>query len=411
MKNNVRILIMLVLLIFSILVQSVAAENTIVVDYYYSTSCGSCKAYTEGVIDPIEANFSGKIIVNRKDVKSNTKDWNEWRDHGFKSYPAATINNETKVPKSNLTYETLEEIINAYLAEVDVNHTFDDTIIDIPFIGSVNTSGLSLPILTIVLGVLDSFNPCSFFILIFLLNLLLYVQSRRRMLLVGGIFIFFSGFFYFLFMFILFNSFLLTSEHISTVSLLAGAVALIIGIVNIKDFFFFKKGPSLSIPESKKPEVFKKMRNLVKTSYLPAIIGGTIFLAVTVNFYELLCTLGFPLIFTNRLTSYTLPLLEYYIYIFFYNVVYVIPLMIILLVFVYTLGRRKLTEWQGQKLKLLSGIMIFSFGLLFIIDHTLLENVAAPILLLVVSIISTVVISYVWKKYKKQPEEKQEEES
>ncbi|MCK5112254.1 MAG: hypothetical protein KAQ84_01810, partial [Thermoplasmatales archaeon] len=93
MKNNVRILIMLVLLIFSILVQSVAAENTIVVDYYYSTSCGSCKAYTEGVIDPIEANFSGKIIVNRKDVKSNTKDWNEWRDHGFKSYPAATINN------------------------------------------------------------------------------------------------------------------------------------------------------------------------------------------------------------------------------------------------------------------------------------------------------------------------------
>ncbi len=344
-------------------------------------------------------------------LQSNTKNWNEWRDHGFKSYPAATINNETKVPRSNLTYETLEEIINAYLAEVDVNHTFDDTIIDIPFIGSVNTSGLSLPILTIVLGVLDSFNPCSFFILIFLLNLLLYVHSRRRMLLVGGIFIFFSGFFYFLFMFILFNSFLLTSEHISTVSLLAGAVALIIGIVNIKDFFFFKKGPSLSIPESKKPEVFKKMRNLIKTSYLPAIIGGTIFLAVTVNFYELLCTLGFPLIFTSRLTSYTLPLLEYYIYIFFYNVVYVVPLMIILLVFVYTLGRRKLTEWQGQKLKLLSGIMIFSFGLLFIIDHTLLENVVAPILLLVVSIISTVVISYVWKKYKKQPEEKQEEES
>lgn len=410
MKNNVRILIMLVLLVFSILVQSAAAENMITLDYYYSESCGSCKAYTEEV-NQIEANFSEKIIVNRKDVKSNTKDWNEWRDHGFKSYPAAVINNETKVPKSNLTYETLEEIINEYLAGVDVNRTFDDTIIDIPFIGSVNTSGLSLPILTIVLGVLDSFNPCSFFILIFLLNLLLYVQSRRRMLLVGGIFIFFSGFFYFLFMFILFNSFLLTSEHISIVSLLAGAVALIIGIVNIKDFFFFKKGPSLSIPESKKPKVFKKMRNLIRTSYLPAIIGGTIFLAVTVNFYELLCTLGFPLIFTSRLTSYTLPLLEYYTYIFFYNVVYVIPLMIILLVFVYTLGRRKLTEWQGQKLKLLSGIMMFSFGLLFIIDHTLLENVAAPILLLVVSILSTVIISYVWKKYKKQPEEKQDEES
>ncbi|MCK4415989.1 MAG: hypothetical protein KAU84_02445 [Thermoplasmatales archaeon] len=411
MKNSVRILILFILLIFSILVQSAAAENMIVVDYYYSVKCGSCKVYTEGVIDPIEVNFSGKIIVNRKDVRSDTKNWNEWRDHGFKTYPAAVINNETKVPKSNLTYETLEEFINAYIAKLEVNQTFDDTLIDIPFIGSVNTSSLSLPILTIVLGGLDSFNPCSFFILIFLLNLLLYVRSRRKMLLIGGIFIFFSGFFYFLFMFVLFNSLLLTVEHISIMTLLAGAVALIIGIVNIKDFFFIKKGPSLSIPESKKPEVFKKMRNLIKTSYLPAIIGGTIFLAVTVNFYELLCTLGFPLIFTNRLTFYNMPLLEYYTYIFLYNVVYIIPLMIILLISVYTLGRRKLTEWQGQKLKLLSGIMIFSFGLLFIIDYTLLENVAAPILLLAVCIISTVIISHVWKKYKKQPEEKQNEES
>lgn len=410
MKNNIRILILLGLLVFSIMVQSAAAENIIILDYYYSESCGSCKAYTEE-INKIEANFSEKIVVNKKDVGSNTKNRDEWRNHGFKSYPAAVINNETKVPKSNLTYETLEVIINAYIAELEINQTFDDTIIDIPFIGSLNTSSLSLPILTIVLGSLDSFNPCSFFILIFLLNLLLYLQSRRRMLLVGGIFIFFSGFFYFLFMFILFNTFLLTSEHIIIISLLAGAVALVIGLVNIKDFFFFKKGPSLSIPESKKPKVFKKMRNLIRTSYLPAIIGGTIFLAVTVNFYELLCTLGFPLIFTNRLTFYNLHLIEYYTYIFFYNVVYVIPLMIILLVFVYTLGRRKLTEWQGQKLKLLSGIMIFSFGLIFIIDYTLLENVAAPILLLIVSMISTVIISIIWKNYKKQPEGKKKEEN
>ncbi|UCF11613.1 MAG: hypothetical protein JSW06_06060 [Thermoplasmatales archaeon] len=410
MKNNVRILILFGLLAFSILVQSAAAEDMIILDYYYSETCGSCRPFTEE-INEIASNFSKKIIVNKKDVRSNTTNWDEWRNHGFKSYPSAVINNETKVPKNNLTYETLEVIINAYIAELEINQTFDDTIIDIPFIGSVNTSSLSLPILTIVLGSLDSFNPCSFFILIFLLNLLLYVQSRRRMLLVGGIFIFFSGFFYFLFMFILFNTFLLTSEHIIIVSLLAGAVALFIGIVNIKDFFFFKKGPSLSIPESKKPKVFKKMRNLIRTSYLPAIIGGTIFLAVTVNFYELLCTLGFPLIFTNRLTFYNLPILEYYTYIFFYNVVYVIPLMIILLVFVYTLGMKKLTEWQGQKLKLLSGIMIFSFGLIFIVDHTLLENVVAPIVLLVVSIISTVIISYIWKNYKRQPEEKQKEES
>jgi len=406
MKNSVRILILFVFLVFSILVQSAAAENMIVVDYYYSIKCGSCKAYTEGVIDPIEANFSEKIIVNRKDIKSDTKNWNEWRDHGFNTYPAAVINNETKVPKSNLTYETLEEFINAYIAELEVNQTFDDTIIDIPFIGSVNTSSLSLPILTIVLGGLDSFNPCSFFILIFLLNLLLYVRSRRRKLLIGGIFIFFSGFFYFLFMCAMLNLILFINSVIDFVSVVAGIIAIAIGFINIKDFFFFKKGPSLSIPESKRPEVFKKMRKLVKTKHLPAVIGGTVFLAVTVNFYELICTMVYPFIFTNRLALYDMSPLGYYIYIFFYNIVYVIPLICILLVFVYTLGRMKLTEWQGRKLKLFSGIMIFSFGLIFIIDYQILENFLTPTLLLLLSIILTLIISYTWKNYTEKSEKK-----
>ncbi len=395
------LIFVLIFFTLTMIAQSAFADDLVVVDYYYSSKCGTCRVYTEEVIEPIERNFSGKIIVNIIDVRADAKVWQEFIDLGFKSYPAAMVNNKTKVPKSNLTYDTLEEIINLYLAEIESNITYEESIIEIPFIGNVNTSSLSLPILTIVLGSLDSFNPCSFFILIFLLNLLIYLQSRRRMLLVGSIFIFFSGFFYFLFMFILINSFLLTNQHISIISLLAGLIAIIIGIFNIKDFFFFKKGISLSIPESKRPEIFKKMRNLVKTSYLPAIIAGTIFLAVTVNFYELLCTLGFPLIFTSRLAFHNLPDIQYYTYIFFYNVVYVIPLMIILLLFVVTLGRRKLTELEGKKLKLLSGIMIFSFGLLFIIDYTLLENFLTPILLLGISILVTIIISYIWNKYEK----------
>jgi len=395
----------MIIFTLTILAQSAFAEDLVIVDYYYSSKCGTCRVFTEEVIDPIEMNFSGEIIVNRIDIRANAKVWQEFVDFGFKAYPAAVVNNETKIPKSNLTYDTLEYIINLYLAEIESNISYNESIIEIPFIGNVNTSSLSLPVLTIVLGVLDSFNPCSFFILIFLLNLLIYLQSRRRMLFVGSIFIFFSGFFYFLFMFILVNSLLLTNQHINIISLLAGAFAIIIGIINIKDFFFFKKGISLSIPESKKPEIFKKMRNLVKTSYLPAIIGGTIFLAVTVNFYELLCTLGFPLIFTSRLAFYNLPEIQYYTYIFFYNVVYVIPLIIILLLFVVTLGRKKLTEWEGRKLKLLSGIMIFSFGLLFIINYTLLENFITPILLLGISILATLIISYIWKKYEKKLKE------
>ena len=176
------------------------------------------------------------------------------------------------------------------------------------------------------------------------------------------------------------------------------------GILNIKDFFFFKKGASVSIPDKKKPELFEKMRNLVKTPQVATAIIGTIVLAATVNFYELLCSLGLPLVYVNRLTSYNLPASEYYMYILFYNIIYVIPLIIILLIFIITLGHRKISEWHGRILKLFSGIMLGSFGALFLIDYSILENIATPILLLFFALIITIIISQIWKKIHKKDE-------
>lgn len=398
MKSN--ILIIFVFVIISIIGQAALAQDTIVLDYFYSQKCGTCRIFTEEVIEPIEKNYSGKITVNKIDVNLNMSNRQKWLDQGFMTYPAVVINNETKIPKSNLTYVEVDKYIQLYLQKQNVSKSFDNNTIEIPFLGVINTSSLSLPVLTLVLGGLDSFNPCSFFILIFLLNLLLYVQSRKKMLLIGGIFIFFSGFFYLVFMFILFNSLILTSSYVDIITLMAGLVSITIGIINIKDFFYFKKGISLSISKNKQNEIFKKMRNLIKTTYLPAIIGGAVFLAVTVNFYELLCTLGFPLIYTTRLTYENLPLFESSLYIFIYNIFYVIPLILILCVFVFTLGRRKITEIQGRKLKLLSGIMISTFGVFFIFDYTLLENFLTPIFILFFSILLTLIISIIWSRFK-----------
>jgi hypothetical protein len=179
---------------------------------------------------------------------------------------------------------------------------------------------------------------------------------------------------------------------------IAGIFALSLGIINIKEFFFFKKGASLSIPDEKKPKLYKQMRTLVKNPHLTAALIGTIVLAGTVNFYELLCTLGLPLVFTNQLASYNLSSFEYYSYIIFYNIVYVIPLIIIVLIFVITLGKRKLTEGHGQVMKLVTGIMLSSFGILFLVNYQLLENVLTPILLLMFSLGGAGLIAMVWKK-------------
>jgi hypothetical protein len=407
MKHKRKLFLIIISGIFFLSTSTVIAEKLITVDFYYSESCHICLTYVP-IIDNITAhymrNYSGTVIIQKKEVGSNATNRNEMLARGV-SFPSVVINNETKIPKANLTYEELTEAINGYIDNLGIHKTYNQSVLYLPWFGRVDLSSFSLPVLTVVLAGLDSFNPCSFFILIFLLNLLLYLQSKRRMLLVGGIFIFFSGLFYLFFMFILLSSLLLTKDYIQIISIVAGIVALLMGILNIKDFFFFKKGPSLSMPPEKQKETFKKMRKLVKSPSLLAMLGGTMFLAVTVNFYELICTLEFPWIFTNILNTYDLQTFDYYLYLIFYNIVYVIPLIIILIVFTFTLGSKKLSEWQGRSLKLLSGIMIFSFGIFFLIDYKLLEIVITPIALLGISIVLTVVISFLWKRYREKPPE------
>jgi thiol-disulfide isomerase/thioredoxin len=406
MMRKSKLSLIILFFVFLFLIQSVAAEGLVVVNFYYSESCGSCDAF-KPIIRQIEDDerYAGKIVVNWKEVGSNDTNRQEWRDFGFYGYPSAVVyidkDNAAKLPKDNLTYIEMSNIIDAFLSEGIHNQTYDSNILqfDMPFVGrvTINLTGLSLPVLTVLLGAVDSANPCSIFILFILLSLLIHSHSRKRMLLVGGIFIFFSGLWYFIFMFVLLRT--IGALEAGILSIVIGSIAIIFGIFNIKDFFFPKKGASLSIPEDKKPGLFKQMRDIVKNPSVFAAIGGTIFLAVTVNLFELLCSLQWPLYYIARLSMYDLPEMQNYMYMVFYNVVYVIPLIVILLLFVFSIGRMKISEWQGQKLKLFSGIMIFSFGLLFLIDYKILENVLTPIVLLIFSIIFTFVISYIWKKY------------
>lgn len=399
------IIVASMLFLFQFIIQPVLAEEKIVVEYFYNSKCGTCRVYTV-MMEEIEQSYADdEVIFLVLDVKYQDN-YSKLAEYDLFPYPCAVVNGETKIPKANMTDEYVISVIDSYLAGLEPNETVDvnQSFIDIPFFGVVNVTGFSLPVLTVVLGGLDSFNPCSIFILFILLGLLLQAQSRRRMLLVGGIFVFFSGFIYFIFMSLLLNVFLLT-ENIAVVSVIAGIVALSLGAFNIKDFFFFKKGSSLSIPDDKKPGLYRRMRELVKTPYLTVVIVGTIILAITVNTFELFCTLGFPFIFTKSLTVHGLSGFEYYLYLFFYNVVYVIPLIVIVVIFAFTLGRYKLSEWSGRILKLLPGIMMSSFGVVFIVDVQLVQNVLILLLLLIFSVCSTFIVSFIWKRYVEKKED------
>lgn len=382
----------------------VLAQTAVEVEFFYSSSCGTCEQYKPVLYD-LEDAYANNSDVGFfwKAIDQNDSYYEDWHNYSLISYPTLVISNESNFTalehyQNEFTYDKAVLAIDGYLANISVDVEEDPNVIYVPFVGMVNTSAFSLPLLTVVLGALDSFNPCSFFVLIFLLNLLIYMKSRKRMMLVGGIFIFFSGLFYMIFMFLLFSAISYVWEYISWVSLGIGSVCMVIGAFNIKEFFFFKKGPSISIPDSKKPKLYKRMRGLVNTTYLPAVVAGAVFLAATVNFYELLCTAGLPVVFTSNLAAAGLSESAQLFYIVAYNIVYVIPLIIILSVFVYTLGKRKLSEWGGRQLELMSGLMIFSFGVIFLVDHKLLEMFWTPILLLLGCILTTLILGNVWKR-------------
>jgi hypothetical protein len=142
------------------------------------------------------------------------------------------------------------------------------------------------------------------------------------------------------------------------------------------------------------------MRKLMKSTSLFSILAGTAILAIAANSYELLCTAGFPLVYTRILTLHNLSNLSYYLYLIFYNAVYVIPLLIIVIVFTVTLGRKTLSEQQGRILKLVSGTMMLGLGGVLIVNPEVLNNTVISFLLLMGALSVSALVVSVTRKLK-----------
>jgi hypothetical protein len=261
------------------------------------------------------------------------------------------------------------------------------TVLALPLIGRTDFSTMPLLALTVILGALDSFNPCAFFVLFSLLGILVHARSRVRMLAVGGVFVLFSGIVYFVFMAAWLNVFLYVGQ-MQVITTAAGVVALCIAGINIKDYFLFKQGISLTIPEGRKPGLFARMRGLLRESSVPAMLFGTMVLALAANTYELLCTAGFPLVFTRILTLNHLRPVEYFLHLALYNVVYILPLATVVAVFSFTLGARKLSETQGRAMKLVSGLMMLGLGTVVLVNPVLFNNVLVGVGLLAFALLA-----------------------
>ena len=205
-----------------------------------------------------------------------------------------------------------------------------------------------------------------------MLSVLVNIRDRWKIIAIAGTFVVVSGLAYLAFMAAWLNLFMLIGIA-RPVQIALGIFAIAIGLINVKDFVAFKRGFSLSIPESSKPGLYRRVREIVNAKYLTAAIAGAIALAVVVNMIELLCTAGLPALYTQILTLQQLPPWENYAYLGLYISAYMLDDTLLLGAVVVTLSHRKLQEREGQWLKLISGLVIFVLGLVMIFRPSWLQ--------------------------------------
>lgn len=371
---------------------AVAAEppaKETVLYFFYGKGCPHCAA-AEPFLDAMKKKYPSLAV----------KDFETWHNEDNALYfvklseacgtkvsgvPAFFIGEDVFVGFNRKTAESLERKIDACAAfgcpdpamKLKCGDTTysrlseQDTIVELPVVGAIDTKNISLPVFTFAIAALDGFNPCAFWVLSFLLTIVIHAQSRKKILLIGGIFVVTSAVIYFLFMAAWLNLFLFVG-YVGITRIFIAVVAIVAGLINVKDFFFFKRGISLTIPDRFKPALFKKMRSLTHQSRTGALVAGTIVLALFANTIELLCTAGFPAIYTRILTLQHIGVFSYYLYLALYNVIYVIPLALMVGFFALTMGGRKFTEAQGRVLKIISGALMLILGLILLIRPELL---------------------------------------
>jgi len=238
--------------------------------------------------------------------------------------------------------------------------------LDLPLFGEVKPQDLGLPLFTMILGLVDGFNPCAMWVLLFLLSLLVHLKDRARMFLIAGTFVLVSGVVYFAFMAAWFTIFDFLGQA-RIIQIVLGCLAVFVGFVHAKDFFALHEGLTFSIPDRAKPGIYARVTRILTARSMGAALMAVTVLAVMVNMVELLCTAGLPAVYTNVLAQHELPRWQVYAYIGLYQVFYMLDDAVMVVIAIMTLSNARLQEASGQWLKLLSGVVMIGLGFALIL--------------------------------------------
>lgn len=266
---------------------------------------------------------------------------------------------ESPLSDNMLIKEENKEIINEKIIK-------KEKMVELPFLGKVDALAFSLPLLTIVMGLLDGFNPCAMWTLLFLISLLIGMKNRRRMWILGIAFIITSAFVYFLFMSAWLNLILILG-FVFYFRALVGFLSILGGGYNIKKFLKKKEGSGCEVTGGeKRQKVFDNLKNIIKEKNFYLALLGIIILAFIVNLVELVCSAGLPAIYTQVLAMNDLPSYKYYGYIAFYIFFFMLDDLFVFFIAMFTLKMTGITTRYSKLSHLVGGILMVIIGFLLI---------------------------------------------
>ncbi|MFH1307004.1 MAG: glutaredoxin [Candidatus Micrarchaeota archaeon] len=365
-------------------IEQMGGDNaSLIIDFFYSPGCPYCK---------VQMGFNAQLAAEYPQIKfvyhdvSNPEDGElldqMYLSHGFDTnpgVPATFINDKYVIGYDNAegVGAKLKEIIKSELnlspSEPSAPSSIEDMELQFPFIGKIKPADYSLPLLAIILGLIDGFNPCAMWVLVYLISIVLAMKDKSRLWLLVGSFVLTSGILYFLFMTAWLNAFLFIG-YFRPVTILVGLVALGGGILSLKEFI---KNPSGTLEckvvgAEERKKTMNSIQSLISAPLTWATIVGIIILAFTVNSIEFVCSAAIPAVFTQVLALSGLSGLEYYFYILLYTLFFMLDDLLI-----FGLAALAVSSDIGQKYAgychVIGGIIMLALGIMLLFFPNMLH--------------------------------------
>jgi thiol-disulfide isomerase/thioredoxin len=272
-------------------------------------------------------------------------------------------------------------------------------VVEVPGLGAIDVATRSALGATIVIAAVDGFNPCSLWVLTVLLAMVLHAGAgRARVAVVGATFLTVTGLIYGAFIAGVFTV-LGFIEHLGAIRVGVAVVALVVGLVHVKDYAVGGRGFSFSIPDRAKPRIYRGGRAIRDPGRpLPGVLATTVVLAAGIALVELPCTAGFPVVWSGVMRTQGVEGPAVAALLGLYLLVYVLDELLLFAVVLVTLRVTRFQERHGRLLKLLAGVVLVAIGGVLLVAPALMEDPFGAVLVLAAAVLVAVVIDRVARR-------------